>query len=199
MAGSGAYLVGEPVASHEDWMQLIGWLPEALASVRSSSEFGRDALPPADERGVYVFTQGNDDLYVGRTGITARTRRSGGRPSTSFLARFKQHTLPGSPPASAPFALRLALATAIDRGVEVPSSPGSREWFKAYRHGLKLGEASEHHAFGELFQEHKDLIADDMTMRIVGFHDDALGIRSSVVEMYFAAVLRTPFNDFSPS
>jgi hypothetical protein len=78
----------------------------------------------------------------------------------------------------------LPLATPIDRGVEVPSSPGSREWFKAYRHGLKLGEASEHHAFGELFQEHKDLIADDMTMRIVGFHDDALGIRSSVVEMY---------------
>jgi hypothetical protein len=88
MAGSGAYLAGQPVASHEDWMQLIGWLPEALASLRSSSEFGRDALPPSDERGVYVFTHGNDDLYVGRTGITARTRRSGGTPSTSFLARF---------------------------------------------------------------------------------------------------------------
>jgi hypothetical protein len=66
------------------------------------------------------------------------------------------------------------------------------------RAGQRRGR-SEHHVFGELFQEHKDLIADDMTMRIVGVPDDALGIRSSVVEMYFAAVLRTPFNDFSPS
>lgn len=106
-------------------------------------------------------------------------------PSTSFRSRFDQHTQDGRPARSVPFAMRLAHEEAARRGIAVPSN-----WWR---------EREENPELLEIFTAAKRVIADQMEMRIVGFDDDALGVRSSIAEIYVHVMLGTPYNDFSPS
>jgi len=91
-----------------------------LEELRNSEVYDGERRPPHDQRGIYYFSDQGRPLYVGRTGITARTRRAGGTPATSFRSRFDQHTQERRPPGSAPFAMRLAVEEAERRGM--PSS-----------------------------------------------------------------------------
>jgi hypothetical protein len=179
------YEVAPAIDSGEAWNELQAWLPDMLQLLIESGIYDRSRRPPADQRGVYLFTEAGRHLYVGRTGITTRTRRAGTTPSTSFRARFDQHTQDGRPPWSAPFAMRLAREQARDVGIELVPN-----WWRA---------RADHPDLLELFTTAKRRIADGMEMRVVAFADDALGIRSTVAEIYAHAMLGTAHNDFSPS
>jgi hypothetical protein len=146
---------------------------------------GINQRPPKDRRGVYLFTERGKHLYVGRTGITTRSRASGGPPITSFRHRFDQHTQPGRPPGASSFASRLMRNAAKRRGIEIPS-----DWWKDRR-------AASAEAYG-LFCAAKTRIG-AMECRVVAFDDDLKGVRSSVAEIYVHAQLKTRFNDFSTS
>ena len=180
-----AYTVADPVVSEEEWRQLTAWLPEMLQSLLGSPPYNRQNRPPMEGRGVYLFTENGRHLYVGRTGITTRTRRAGTEPRTSFRMRFDQHTQAGNPPWSASFAMRLARIDAREAAVEIP--PGG--WWPTKDH---------HPDFNQLFTAAKLRVGDEMEMRVSPFDDDERGIRSLVAEAYAAAILQTPFNDFSP-
>ena len=179
------YEVAPAIDSDGAWSELQAWLPDMLQLLMESDVYDRSHRPPADQRGVYLFTEAGRHLYVGRTGITTRTRRAGTTPSTSFRARFDQHTQDGRPPWSAPFAMRMAREQAREVGIEVPPN-----WWTA---------RADRPDVLELFTTAKRRIADGMEMRVVDFDDDALGIRSTVAEIYAHAMLRTVHNDFSPA
>jgi hypothetical protein len=116
---------GAPIDSAYAWAQLAEWLPQILSELLGSEVYGIDNRPPKGQRGVYVFTERGKHLYVGRTGITARSRASGAPPITSFRHRFDQHTQPGRPPGAASFANRLMRKAAMRRGIEIPSHDGT--------------------------------------------------------------------------
>src|SRR4051794_16351237 len=101
--------VGAPVDSAESWAELMSWLPTVLEQLLASEIFHAENRPPRDQRGIYLFSEGDQPLYVGRTGITARSRAKGGVPITSFRHRWDQHTQPGRPPGASSFAKRLTL------------------------------------------------------------------------------------------
>ena len=184
-AATDAGAVGAPINSADAWSRLADWLPEMLSELLESEVYGINQRPPKDQRGVYLFTERGKHLYVGRTGITARSRASGGPPITSFRHRFDQHTQLGRPPGASSFANRLMRNAARRRGVEIPS-----EWWKD-RH------AASAEAYG-LFCAAKTRIG-AMECRVVAFDDDLKGVRSSVAEIYVHAQLNTRFNDFSTS
>jgi hypothetical protein len=177
--------VGIPINSAGAWAQFTDWLPEMLSELLASDVYGIDRRPPKDQRGVYLFTERGKHLYVGRTGITARSRASGGPPITSFRHRFNQHTQPGRPPGAASFANRLMRTAAKRQGIEVPGG-----WWEN-RHA----DAIE--VYG-LFCAAKTRIG-AMECRVVAFNDDLKGVRSSVAEIYVHTLLATRYNDFSTS
>jgi len=176
---------GAPIDSADAWAQLAEWLPHMLSDLLGSEVYGIDNRPPKGQRGVYVFTERGKHLYVGRTGITARSRAGGGPPITSFRHRFDQHTQPGRPPGAASFANRLMRKAAKRRGIEIPG-----DWWKN-----RKAEGAE--ACG-LFRAAKTRIG-AMECRVVAFDDDLKGVRSSIAEIYVHTQLQTRFNDFSTS
>ncbi len=177
--------IGIPIDSAHVWGQLTDWLPEMLSELLGSEAYGIQHRPPSDRRGIYLFTERGKHLYVGRTGVTARSRASDSPPITSFRHRFDQHTQLGRPPGAASFANRLMRNAAKRRGLEVPG-----DWWKN-----RKAEGAEAYA---LFCEAKTRIG-AMDCRVVAFDDDVKGVRSSIAEIYAHTQLRTPFNDFSTS
>jgi hypothetical protein len=111
---------GAPIDSVRSWAELTAWLPEMLEQLLASEVFHVGNRPPVDRRGIYLFSEAGEHLYVGRTGITARSRARGGVPITSFRHRFDQHTQPGRPPGASSFAKRLMLEDAAQLGLAVP-------------------------------------------------------------------------------
>ncbi len=181
----GAFADGTPIDSAAAWGHLVDWLPEMLSKLLASDVYAIDQRPPRHQRGVYLFTECGKHLYVGRTGITARSRAGGGLPITSFRHRFDQHTQRGRPPGAASFANRLMLKKAKRQGIEVPSG-----WWQ-----------DRHDAGAEayrLFCAAKARIG-GMECRVVAFDDDVRGIHSSIAEIYVHTQLATRFNDFSTS
>lgn len=176
---------GDPVDSAEAWELLTKWLPTMLSELLASEVFGYGRKPPSDERGVYLFSEAGEHLYVGRTGITARSRASGEPPITSFRHRFDQHTQMGRPPGAAALAHRLTRVAAAEQGV--PIVP---KWWKH-----RSGEGKPVY---EVFCDAKARVA-SMEFRKVAFNDDLMGVRSSVAEIYVHTHLRTSFNDFLTS
>jgi hypothetical protein len=177
--------VGTSIDSAAAWTHLADWLPEMLSELLASDVYRIGRRPPKGQRGVYLFTESGRHLYVGRTGITARSRAGGGPPITSFRYRFDQHTQPGRPPGAASFANRLMQVEANRDGIDIPS-----EWWKN-RH-------AEGATVYRLFCAAKARVG-DMDCRVVAFEDDLRGVRSSVAEIYVHTQLRTRFNDFSTS
>src|SRR3954452_11229738 len=153
-----------------------------LEELLASPVYNGDERPPSDGLGIYPFTEQDRHLYVGRTRVTARARAGRTSSGTSFRSRFDAHTQPARPPGTAPFANRLMHEAAEARGIEVP--PG---WWD--RRG------DEHKDILELFVQAKQRIA-AMECRVVGFLDDARGVRSTVAETYVHALLGTPYNYF---
>lgn len=176
---------GAPVDSAESWAELTEWLPDMLEKLLASGAYDIDHRPPRAQRGIYMFSDDGEHLYVGRTSITARSRAGGGVPITSFRHRFDQHIQPGRPPRASPFANRLMLERAAALGLEVPT-----EWWP----DRKTTRAEIY----DIYREEKLRIG-AMECRIVAFADDVKGVRSSIAEMYVHVHLGTPYNDFSTS
>lgn len=167
------------------WADLTTWLPVMLEQLQASKVFHAECRPPRDQRGVYLFSEAGQHLYVGRTGITARSRAKGGEPITSFRHRFDQHVQPGRPPGASSFANRLMLERATQLDLVVPGN-----WW-ADRHEASL-------EIYDLYKAAKTRIG-GMECRVVPFEDDIKGVRSTVAEVYAHVHLETPYNDFSTS
>src|SRR3954453_2354623 len=80
--------VGEPVPSADDFPKLVSWLPTMLDPLLNSEPYDDVNRPPRGEHGIYLFSESDVHLYVGRTGITARARAGVTESGTSFRARF---------------------------------------------------------------------------------------------------------------
>jgi hypothetical protein len=156
-----------------------------LTELLASQVFNVVSRPPADERGVYLFSEKSQPLYVGRTGITARSRAKGDPPITSFRHRFDQHIQPGRPPGASSFANRLMMAQAAQKGLAV-----SGDWWS----DRKTTSAAIYH----LYKEAKTRIG-EMECRVVAFEDDLRGVRSTAAEIFAHVHLRTPYNFFLTS
>jgi len=160
------------------------WLPAMLTQLLASEVFHVEYRPPEEQRGVYLFSEAGQHLYVGRTGITARSRAQGGAPITSFRHRFDQHTQPGRPPGASSFANRLMLERAAELDVVVPG-----DWWSDRR-----TTASEIY---DLYRAAKMRIG-AMECRVVPFEDDVRGVRSTIAEVYSHVHLRTRTTTFRP-
>ena len=187
------------VDSQRAWEELNQNLPGILEAMLESDSFNAEVPPVLGGRGIYLFSDGEEYLYVGRTGVTARSRKAEKEPSTSFTARWKQHTGFSSPPHSAPFAMKLARDVAEQFGVAQPQDlkdagviERTADWW-----GLRKGETPPD--FYLLLQEAKRFIAEDLDFRVAEFVDDHRGVRSHVAEVYADVVLQTTYGDFSPS
>jgi hypothetical protein len=177
--------VGSPIDSAETWAELTTWLPAMLTQLLASEVYQAQTRPPQGQRGIYLFSEAGQHLYVGRTGITARSRAKGGAPITSFRHRFDQHTQPGRPPGASSFANRLMLERAAQLDLGVPD-----DWWA----DRKTTTAEIY----DLYKAVKKRIG-AMECRVVSFEDDIKGVRSTVAEVYAHAHLLTPYNDFSTS
>jgi hypothetical protein len=156
-----------------------------LEELLASEAYGIDHRPPRGQRGIYLFSAGDEHQYVGRTSITARSRAGGGVPITSFRHRFDQHTQLSRPPRASSFANRLMLERAAARGLEVPT-----KWW--------VDRKTTTAEIYDIYKEEKLRIG-AMECRTVTFDDDVKGVRSSVAEMYAHVHLGTSYNDFSTS
>ncbi len=176
---------GAPIDSDAAWENLSTLLPAVLSQLLASKAYHVGRRPPGNRRGIYLFSEVGRHLYVGRTGITARSRAKGGVPITSFRHRFDQHVQPGRPPGASSFANRLMLERARELNLAVPD-----DWW-AYRRTTASG-------IYELYKDAKVRIG-AMECRVAALEDDLRGVRSLVAEVYAHVHLGTPYNDFSTS
>lgn len=177
--------VGPPIDSIDTWSEFMTWLPDMLDHLLASEVFHVESRPPDNQRGIYLFSEAGQHLYVGRTGITARSRAQGGVPITSFRHRFDQHTQPGRPPGASSFANRLMRERAAELELAVPG-----DWW--------AGRKATAPEMYDLYKAAKTRIG-AMECRVVSFADDLKGVRSTGAEVYAHVHLRTPYNDFSTS
>jgi hypothetical protein len=188
-----------PIDSQEAWVELQAQLPDLRQRLTASEVFNHEKKPPAGGgRGIYLFSEGETPLYVGRTGITARARAAGKDPRTSFLQRWNQHTASGSPPNSAPFAMKLARELATRFGLEGPRELKERFGLKRTEEWWSLRNMSQPPDYYLAFQAAKTYVA-ELNFQVVAFDDDVRGVRSHVAEVYMDVVLQTTYGDFSPS
>lgn len=187
------------ISSQEAWEGFNAELPDLLNQLVTAKPSNAEAPPTSLDRGIYLFSDETEDLYVGRTGVTARSRILGKLPSTSFAVRWNQHTSPGSSPNSAPFAMKLAHELAACFNVMVPSD---------LKQAGKIGKTGEWWSlrkqptppdFYLAFQEAKRFIREDLNFRYVSLVDDDRGVQSHVAEVYADVILQTTYGDFSPS
>jgi hypothetical protein len=154
-----SYVDGPSVDSQEAWDSLNTGLPEMLGKLLTAEPF--NAVNPPDRRGrsIYLFSEGSHHLYVGRTSITACSRKAGR----------EQQAGSGSPPNSAPFAMKLARECAERFGVASPLQAATR------------------------------FIRETLDLRTIEISDDVRGVRSHVAEVYADVILQTTYGDFSTS
>lgn len=116
--------------------------------------------------GVYLLSEGDRHLYVGR--------------SNAIRRRIGRHCRPGATQRMAAFAFRLAREETGHFAASYQAGKGSRA-------GLM-----ENQAFAKAFAMAKARIR-SMDLRFV---DEADPIRQALLEIYVAVVLGTPYNDF---
>lgn len=169
-----------------EWATMNEALPELLGRLLKSDVYGLGSArvePPADQHGVYLFTENGRPQYVGRTGLTERARMAGKPGSSSFLTRLTGHVK--RDPGSASFAWRLAMEKALAQ-----VAAGEREPLPATRK-LRVKDAG----LLELFREEQRRV-EEMEFRVVRIDDERLAY---VFELYAAWVLQTPYNSFATS
>jgi hypothetical protein len=125
------------------------------------------SLPTAIPRaGVYLLSEGNRHLYVGRSNYIRR--------------RIGRHSKPSATHRMAAFAFRLAREETGNMKATYKKGEGSRA-------GLM-----ENAAFVRCFKNAKERIS-RMQLRFVEEPDP---VRQGLLEVYVAVVLETPYNDF---
>lgn len=188
-----------PVASQDDWDALITELPGLISQLLAAEASGAAKPPTSDERGIYLFSEGDRHLYVGRTSITARSRQGKNVPSTSFSQRWKQHCGEKSAPNQASFAMKLGRQVAEHFEVPDPAELKRLGLIERTSDWWKLREEGSPPDFFLVFQAAKEFIEKELEFRHVALEDDVRGVRSHVSEVYADVVLQTEFGDFSTS
>jgi hypothetical protein len=117
--------------------------------------------------GIYLLTDTGRHLYVGR--------------SNDIRARIGRHCLPGATDNMATFAFRLARESTGNTVATYRKGDGSRKWLMADP------------AFRNAFDAAKVRIR-GMELRYV---EEADAVRQTLLEVYVAVVLGTPYNDFN--
>lgn len=126
-----------------------------------------DNLPKSvPQAGVYLFSEGDRHLYVGR--------------SNKIRARIGRHSKPSATYRMAAFAFRIAREETGNVNATYKKGKGSRE-------GLMQDPL-----FSEAFKKAKARIS-HMSLRFVEESDP---VRQGLLEIYVAVVLKTPYNDF---
>jgi hypothetical protein len=153
---------------NRDFALVVEALHPRFEALMASSPFVDGNLPrDMPSKGVYLFSESDQHLYVGR--------------SNSLRKRYKQHCNPGSQHNQAVFAFKLARHAT---GRLIPGyvrGEGSRI-------GL-LGDP----AFLAAFVQSKDRVR-RMSYRFIEETDQT---RQALLELYCAIALRCPYNDFN--
>lgn len=141
-------------------------LHESFERLRAMPPLTAGALPRTlPKAGVYLFSDGEKHLYIGR--------------SRNIRRRYGKHTLPGSRQNAAAFAMLLAREE-TGRVASYRPGPDSRK-------SLMLDPV-----FCESFTRHKSRVR-QMNFRCV---EEADPVRQTLLEVYCAIALSTPYNDF---
>lgn len=185
----------DPIDTAQAWEQFAEQLPRLLEQLLNSEVYDNGHRPPKDQRGIYLFSQNDDHLYVGRTSITARARAAGNLVGRSFAQRYSEHTADGRPPGTAAFAARVARQRAAADGHE--DLPPNDTWWPQ----RKLPEGERDAAAHSLVQHFAAAKAEIrvMQLRVLPLDDDQRGVCSTLVELYVHVHLDTAYNDFSTS
>ena len=117
-------------------------------------------------KGVYVWSEGGNHLYVGR--------------SNDIKKRIARHSRPGASHRMAAFAFRLAREATGNLKATYKKGEGSRE------------ALMEDKSFVAAFDDAKARIR-KMSLRFVEENDT---VRQALLEIYVAVTLNTPYNDF---
>jgi hypothetical protein len=188
-------MTAPPVDTPQAWEQLASELPGLLEQLLDSTVYGFEQRPRSDQRGIYLFSEGEQHFYVGRTSVTARSRRAGNTDGRSFGGRYGEHVRDSSPPGSAAFAARMAAKVARDGGLR--DLPPDKQWWEARKKDLD-GRTQAEQVMLDAFAAAKVRIR-GMQVRVLPLDDDGRGVRSTLVELYVHAQFGTPYNDFSTS
>jgi hypothetical protein len=162
-----------------EWGEVVARLPRHLEALLACEAFGRGPgrKPPPRKHGVYLFTEADRHLYVGRCGLTERAAKKGAGHSNFRLAG---HTRPSSGHNQATFAWRLTIEAVEGRWEDLPTTRSA------------LGRDSR---FLEEFSRQKERVT-AMEFRVVAIADD---FESYVFEPYAAMMLDTPYNSWATS
>ena len=160
------------LAREAAWAEdVTGWLPVLLDTLLSCEVYGFGdgrQLPPANVRyGVYLFSEKGKPRYVGRVGLTERSRLAG-KGHSSFRTRLRSHTRPRHNEGT----------YAYSRAV--------RAFRRKHRPLAETRKANcEDPAFMEEFRRQCERVR-AMDFQVVGITDDRL---ATVFEVYAATVL----------
>jgi hypothetical protein len=171
------------LARHEWWQENINRrLPELLDELLSSDPYGRGEgrTAPPNTYGVYLFSSPDRDEYVGRTGLTERTKLSGGKSYSGFAHRLKGHLT--ATHTSGSWAYKRTCTSFREAKPPRPLADSRKancadpEFMQAFRAEIEAIAAME--------------------FRVVVIESELL---SAAFEMYAATVLNTPWNSFPTS
>jgi len=162
-------------ANRERWEREVDdRLPALLDCLLASEVYGLGAgrQPPPETYGVYLFSENGEPRYVGRVGLTERSRLAGARYS-SFRTRLRGHVRARHNEGT--FAYALAVAAFRDRGLPLA--------------GTRQGNSDN----PEFHEEHTRQCkrVREMEFRVVEIPADE-SVLAATFEMYAATVLELP-------
>ncbi len=110
-------------AAQKSWdREVTSRLPQLLEELLGSERYGRDN-PPPQKYGVYLFVDGDRPMYVGRVGLTERSRRNGTRYS-SFRTRLQGHRTASH--SKGTWAFRRTIKVLEAEGIKLPKTRAAK-------------------------------------------------------------------------
>jgi hypothetical protein len=170
------------VPVRQEWWQLnvVDELPLLLDRLLASDRYGigNGRTEPDDTYGVYLFSSRERHEYVGRTGLTERTRLSGTKSYSGFKTRLRSHLTATHNSGSFAYMRTCAAWRAAQRPLAKSRKENcaNAQFMDAFR--AEIGSINE------------------MDLRVVAIDSELL---SAVFEIYAATVLSTPWNVFATS
>jgi hypothetical protein len=152
---------------NSEFMQIVRSLEDKLQKLITATPVKYEDLPrDLPKRAIYLFSQGTEYLYVGRT--------------NNLRKRLQGHCIPSATHFTATLAFRMAREKTGSTKASY-SPKGSR--FDLCQDPL----------FSSAFQEAKRQLREDMDIRFIQEDDP---ITQALLEIYVSLALKTPYNDF---
>jgi hypothetical protein len=154
--------------------QITAQLPKLLTKLLESPIYGAapDRPKPPKAYGVYLFSERGRPCYVGRVGLTERSRRAG-KGFSNFRTRLNGHTSRRAQHNEATYAYTLTCEVFRDRGIALAPTRAAN---------------CKDPAFTEEFRRQIERVR-DMDFQVVEIKEDRL---AAVFEVYAATVLGLP-------